>query len=87
MGAGRRQKTNPNHSLLFGLENYKEIRGDNCVEQAVLMSMLNPSPTPHDSAGTEVQAVDVPEPARSSAAGAPRLPRGLSPCALRMYLP
>ena len=73
-------------SLLFGLENDKEILGDNCVERAVLMSMLNPSPTPYDSVGTEVQAADVPEPACSSAAGAPRLPCDLSQCALRMYL-
>lgn len=69
---GRRQK-NPKHSLLFGPENDKEILGDHCVETAVLMTMLNPSPNPHDSASTEVEAADVPEPARSSAAGAPRL--------------
>lgn len=51
MGAGRILKT-----LLFELENDKEILDDNSVERAVLTPMLNSSPTPYDRAGTERQA-------------------------------
>lgn len=85
-GAGRIKKTNKQqHSLLFELENYKEILDDNDVERAVLTSMLNSSPTPYNRAGTEVQAAGVPEPAHSSA-GHSWLSHGLSQCALKRYL-
>lgn len=49
------------HSLLFELENDKEILADNYVERAVLTPVLNSSPTPHDGAVTEVQAAGVSE--------------------------
>jgi len=73
---------NPQHSLLFGLENEKEIPGDDRVARAV----LDPSPSRCSSAGKEVRAAEVPKPPHSSAAGAPRLPRDLSQRALGMYL-
>lgn len=87
MGAGSIKKIQQTTtSLLFELENDKEILDDNCVERPVLTSMLNSNPTPYDRAGTEAQAASVPEPIHSSIAGDTWLSHGLFHCVLRMYL-